>query len=415
MAMGTTMEKTLVARHSGIGKFIICFVMLIVSPLTIGQAYEPFSVLGTSQALCRPGIESAQELQAYFTNNRETVEQVLQHANWQGNSQDLFDAIAQGEFTEGSYPKGTKFEWTSLKKEGKGQSKPRKIWAGEQPFDGFEVNFTSQCQVHRMVIPNACCNLSLVGSSEVATLKPQIRIEANNEEVTICSDYGSEVELTKADGTTDILSLDDNGCWDGLLEEGSITASVTNADECGSASSSASYIVTRTPLAAAIQAAVATPPAAAKHEAGFIPYVSLFAGSETRLRFEPMWQTQNEDDASVFGVNAGFLKPLSGSLSLFTHIGYLDRDGVNTRYVYPNDTIFWDIGIDHKIGKTGFIGAGIGYWNIGDSEYDETSFLVHGGSSIGGSNAQWFVEGRIFEDNVSSDNMTSAGIRYLFK
>jgi hypothetical protein len=407
------MENTLLSRVYTASRSIIGLVLLILSPLSQAQEYSAFTVLGTSQALCKPGIQTGEELQSYFANNRETVEQVLQHANWQGDSDDLFNAIAGGEFTEGTYAKGTTFEWTSLKKKGVGETLPRRIWAGEEAFKGFEVNLTSQCQVHRMVIPNACCNLSLVTATDVTTPKPQISIESDHENVTICSDSGSEVALTRADGSTENVPLDSNQCWVGALEAGSITASVTNTDDCGSAVATVSHAVTAAP----VPVAVAEPPAeiVAVPSSRFIPYVGIFVGSENRERIEPMRQQYYEDNASVWGVTVGLLTPLSESLSLFAQIGHMERDGVNTNYLYPNNTVFWDVGVDKKLGKSGFVGVGAGLWHVADKDYDEISVLVHGGGAISDSNAQWFVEGRIFEDSVSSNNLTTAGIRYLFK
>jgi hypothetical protein len=405
-------------KYCILSRSIVGLFVLIFSSIVQAQEYSEFSVLGTSQALCKPGIQTGEELQSYFANNRETVEQVLDHAKWQGDSEDLFNAIANGEFTQGTYAKGTTFEWTSLKNKGIGETLPKRVWAGEAAFEGFELNLTSQCQVHKMIIPSACCNLSLATSTEVTTPKPQINIESDNENVSICSDSGGEVVLTKSDGSTENLLLGSNHCWLGTLEPGSIMASVTNTDSCGSADAAASHVVTAAPVPVPVVAAAAEvdPPAPVVDQPsrGFIPYIGIFAGSETRERFEPMWQKDYEDSADLLGISVGLLKPLSGSLSLFTQFGHIERDGVNTNYLYPNNTLFWDIGIDKNIGKSGFIGAGIGFWHIADKDYDETSLLIHGGSMIADSNAQWFVEGRIFEDSANSNNLVTAGIRYLF-
>ena len=377
-------------------RLIVGMVIMVFSHSGFAQEYNAFTVLGTSQAMCKPGISSAEELQSYFANNRELVEQVLQDAGWEGNPEDLFNAIAAGEFTSGSYAKGSKFDWTGLKKDGRGQVLRNRIWAGEQPFDGFEVDVTSQCKVYKMVIPNACCNLGLMTTTEITTPAPVITINANNEDVTICSDAGSEAVITRSDGSAETVPLDSNGCWSGTQEPGTILVEVTNTDECGSATSSASHLVTAAPVAAA---AVEEPAAPAP---GLIPFVGLFAGSETRMRYEPDWDKFYEDDADVWGIKVGLMKSLSETLSAFGQLGYLDRDGVNSNYIYSDDTWFADVGLDRALGGSGFVGGGLGYWNIGDSDYDDISLFVHGGSSLGGSNAQWFVEGRVFGDELDN-------------
>ena len=410
MAPGTRV----VALKKLIVKSLAVILLTGISYVTHAQQYEAFSVMGTPSALCRPGIETGGELQSFFANNRELVEQVLADANWQGDPVDIFAAVAAGEFTEGRYEKGTKLDWISQKDAGKGVHLPYRVWAGEESFEAFELNIVSQCQIYRMLVPKACCNLSLVVSSKVATPEPVITVESENQNVKICSDTGSEAFITRADGSSAVYPLDDAGCWAGTMDPGSISVSVSNSDDCGSATSSAAHLVT----AAAIPAAAAVVAEPIAEAPGLIPFIGIFAGSENRMRYEPNWNNYYEDQADVLGVKAGIIKPLSESVSLFSQIGYLDRDGVNSNYVYSDDTFFWDVGADRNIGATGFIGGGIGYWNIADSDFDDVSLFVHGGSAIAGSNTQWFLEGRVFGDelsNIDTDNMVTGGVRYLFK
>ncbi len=392
-------------------RLAIGLILMSLSHVGITQEYNAFNVLGTSQAMCKPGISSASELQSFFANNRELVEQVLQEADWQGNPEDLFSAIAAGDFTTNTYAKGSKFDWTGLKKKGRGQVLWNRIWAGEKPFEGFEVNVTSQCKVHKLVIPNACCNLSLMATFEVTTPVPVVTITADNENVKICADSGNEAVLTRADGSNETVPLDSAGCWSGTLDPGTVLVEVTNKDECGSATGSASHLVTAaTVVAEAIAAAEPAPT--------FIPYVGLFAGNESRMRLAPGLDELYQDNADVFGIKIGVLKPLSEKIAAFGQLGYVDRNGVNSNYVYSDDSWFADIGLDRALGMSGFVGGGLGYWNIGDKEFDDLSLFVHGGSGIGATNAQWFLEGRVFGDeldNIDTDNMVTGGIRYLFK
>ena len=377
-----------------------------------GQGYEAFSVLGTSQAMCKPGIETGDQLQAFFRDNPDLVNQVLSDANWQGNPDDLFNAIAAGEFSENLYDRGSKFDWTGYKVKGKGVAKPLRIWAGEQPFRGFEVNVTSQCGVHKIVIPHACCNLSLMGTTEVAVVEPSVTITADYQNAKICASAGNEVVITQADGTKRTVSLDDSGCWSGTLEPGAISATATNNDECGTASSTASFVIAAAPVVAA--PVVAAEPVKART---IIPYVGAFIGDETRMRYEPAWDIFYEDGASVGGVFGGLMKPLGANWMLFGQLGFAGRDGVSDRLLAPNDTLFLDVGADRYFGKA-FIGGGVGLWNIGDTDFDDGSLFVHGGSYLGGSNVQLYLEGRVFTDeldNIDTDNLISGGLRYIFK
>jgi hypothetical protein len=136
------------------------------------------------------------------------------------------------------------------------------------------------------------------------------------------------------------------------------------------------------------------------------------------MRLAPGLDELYQDNADVFGIKIGVLKPLSEKVAAFGQLGYVDRNGVNSNYVYSDDSWFADIGLDRALGMSGFVGGGLGYWNIGDKEFDDLSLFVHGGSGIGATNAQWFLEGRVFGDeldNIDTDNMVTGGIRYLFK
>ena len=397
-----------------------CAALLILglsAQSVFSQDYKPFSVLGTSNSLCRGGVETAAELQTFIANNPQLVQQVLADANWQGNPDDLFAAIAAGEFTEESYPTGSKFEWTSRQLKGVGESLPRRVWAGDQPFRGFEVNLASQCKVHKLVIPLECCNISLATTTDVATPVPSIDISADFSNVMVCSDSGDSAVITTASGETINATMDSNGCWNGEVAPGNISVEVTNSDECGVASATKAYSIAAAPIAATVAPPVVVAETVAKGW-DILPYVAIFAGNEVRQRYEPDWDMYWEDSADILGARAGLLFSLSEKLMWFTQIGLLDRDNVNRNYIEANDTLFLDIGVDRRIGEKSFLGVGIGAWNIGDKEFDDSSLFVHGGSGIGSSNFQWHVEARVFGeelDNIDKDHLVTGGIRYLFK
>lgn len=329
----------------------VCVLLLLLGFAQPGYSqdgYNAFSVLGTSQAMCKPGIESGEELQAFFRNNPDMVADVLASANWQGDSRDLFEAVAAGDFTEGLYEPGTTFEWTGLQEDGVGKHKPRRVWAGEEAFAGFELNVTSQGQVHTIVIPKACCNVSLMGSTDVPVEEPVAVVE----EPVAAAEPEAEPEPE--------------------------------------------------PIAAA---------------PSLIPYIGLYAGDETRMLFEPVWDMYMEDGTNVYGILAGLMKPLGEDWMLFGQLGFADRDGVSQRNLAPNDTIFVDIGVDRYFGP-GFIGAGVGLWHIADDDFEEGSILIHGGSDLGQTNIQLYGEARVFMDDlddIESNNLLTIGVRYLFR
>lgn len=369
------------------------------------QIYKDVTRLGTSQAICTPGIESAGELQAFFANNPQAVQNILASAGWSGNAQDLMDAVAAGEFTEKLYAPGTEFEWMSAR-QGSGSpaevALPYRRWAGSESFAGFEVNVVSNCEQHQIVIPNACCNVSLIGSTPVAVGQPSLTTSVSGDTLTVCSDEGAALKLVYPSGQTQTLALDGNGCWSGDLPSGSYSLEAEAPGQCGTGMARASATIAAAPMAPA-------------PELGLIPYIGAFYGTETRMRYEEAWDMDMRDSSGVAGIRAGILSPISETLSLFVQGGYINRNGINEGNIYPEDNLFLDIGLEKSIGGSGFVGGGVGVWNIDDGDFDDGSIFVHGGSNIGKTPLQWFIEGRSFFDDIEDNKMLSAGVRYLFK
>ncbi|MFT6032113.1 MAG: hypothetical protein ACI854_000640 [Arenicella sp.] len=152
-----------------------------------------------------------------------------------------------------------------------------------------------------------------------------------------------------------------------------------------------------------------------------IPFIGAFIGTETRPRYETNWDMDKRDSSGVIGVRVGLLKELTAKTSLLGQVSYLERQGVNGGNIYPEENFSVDVGIEHKLSQRAFIGAGIGAWDIDDSDFRDTSLYGIVGGDIGKTKLQWFLEGRVFDsssenlDSFSSNRMFSAGIRYLIK
>lgn len=151
------------------------------------------------------------------------------------------------------------------------------------------------------------------------------------------------------------------------------------------------------------------------------PYFGVFIGSETRARYEPAWDMDMKDSSGLIGLRAGLMKTLSDKTALFTQLSYIDRNSINVGNVYPEETLFLDVGVERKLSDRAFIGGGIGAANIDESDYRDASVFGHVGGDIGKSNLQWFLEGRLFDSDspnhgsISDNKMVSAGFRYLVK
>jgi len=350
----TALKMRMPQRHALIGA-LIGLILFASSATASAQQYKKITRLGTSQAVCPGGVETASQLQAYFANNPAAIRAILADSGWTGNSEDLLSAVANGQFNERAYPVGTQMAWMGAKVKGQYVANPYREWAGAKSFEAFQVNLSSGCQVYEIAIPKACCNVSLIGVSQ------------------------------------------------------------DNSNECAPAALSNSDS-----QAPAVAAAPADSSSRSAKALGLIPFLGIFAGSETR-GFEPVWDFDVKDSSGIVGVRAGLLKAISDKTSAFGQLSYYDRNGINEFNVYPEDNIAIDVGLERRLSQRAFIGGGIGVWNIDDSDFSDASVFGHVGGDIGKSNFQWILEARVFDsdsenlDSISDNKMFSAGVRYLIK
>jgi len=136
--------------------------LTLTSQVASAQQYKKITRLGTSQAVCAGGIETAEQLQEYFANNPSNIRDLLADSGWTGSADDLLAAVANGEMIERAYPVGTRFQWTGAKKDGAYVVNRYREWAGAKSFEGFQIDLKSDCQVYHIAIPKACCNVSLI-------------------------------------------------------------------------------------------------------------------------------------------------------------------------------------------------------------------------------------------------------------
>ena len=233
----------------GLAQVFAIFAIFMTAALgstAFGQEYTDFSRLGTSNAVFKPGPQTGADLQSMFADHRADYEKVLRDTNWPGNPDDLFNAVANGDFSEAQYPVGHTFEWMAVRKRGVVQATGRIRWAGRDPFEAFEIRFESNGREHRFLIPKACGNLSLIQMRDAGppplTAVPRINVQSPNQctgtnvtvDVTIpgMPDGASlEFTLTRPSGQSETLNPSRAGGgyrWEGQLNDaGAYTFSAT--------------------------------------------------------------------------------------------------------------------------------------------------------------------------------------------
>ena len=142
------------------------------------------------------------------------------------------------------------------------------------------------------------------------------------------------------------------------------------------------------------------------------PFVAGFTGIERR------WRDHAKPDltAALVGGSAGVMFPVAEQVGLFGRFGSV----ANTRES-SFSSLFADVGVDVMLGP-GFLGGGVGIWDITHSDWRDGSLFFHGGLDtpfrIANGTPQWFVEGRLFMDMLDMiDNNYSAftGLRVIWK
>ncbi|HLE72357.1 MAG TPA: hypothetical protein VJH87_21945, partial [Vicinamibacteria bacterium] len=153
------------SRSRGL-KFLgtLAIVIAVAASTGFTQQYTDIKRLGTSGAVSRPGPKNGDELKRVFQRNRADYEKVLREASWPGNSEDLFRAVENNQFSEAQYPVGHTFEWMAVRKRGVAQPTGPVRWAGTAPFEAFEIRVESNDRAYRFLIPKACGNLALVST-----------------------------------------------------------------------------------------------------------------------------------------------------------------------------------------------------------------------------------------------------------
>ena len=156
-----------------------------------------------------------------------------------------------------------------------------------------------------------------------------------------------------------------------------------------------------------------------KPEAKLDPFFTLFVGNERRWRAEPReapafneGEFEFDRSAALAGGTLGVAYPFAdGGAQVFGQGGVAInlRDSEHT-------SVFADVGID-KLFEGGFIGAGVGIWDITDSDTVDGTIFIHGGWNVN-EKTQFFLDGRLFMsmlDMIDNNYAFMGGIRYFFK
>lgn len=518
--MSSGQATTCHRRTQALGLVAVFAGLLVSSSSAIAQEQvTEVRRFGTSNAFHRPGVHTAEDLQALFTNNRADIEKVLRDAGWKGNPEDVFRAVAEGSFGDARHPKGTNFQWMAVRKRGEPSVTQRLVYAGDEPFDAFEVRITSNCSTYRLLVPKACGNLAMLSETPIsAPSAPSLRLQqassCSGARVTVDASIPGmtdetrlEMTLTRPDGSQETINPQAAGGgyrWESTLDAaGSYSVSAVAIGACGRSqtvterlslapcfgncsigvtppmgekpklgedslgidlSGSSAQMGSLTSASVSVYhedqlvdtlnvsdpwQAQYTPTAYGNYrftakvtddrglqsqnacEATYLwaepppkkiwPVASLGVGLERRWRHGAVEDVQaaaqlGEEfvfDRSAFVVTptGGVIIPTSDKFGILAQLGV----EINTRDS-DNSSLFADVGAQFFM-DGGFIGAGVGIWDINHGLTRTGTIFAHGGVDVT-HRIQWFIEGRLFTNMLSMiDNnyYGVTGIRFIWR
>ncbi len=165
-------------------------------------------------------VEDQESLQALFVNHREEILSLLEEADWSGDSDDLFAAVADWRgIASTAVDPGQRVQWMFFRERGETPTVGADLcWAGDEAFAAWEVRFSSNGRWYSMIVPEACGNLALLAERPL----PKVGLDL---------DVGS---LSCSDRTFDFRSSCDDG-------ESAVTVRMPGGDERSAASGDASF------------------------------------------------------------------------------------------------------------------------------------------------------------------------------
>lgn len=141
-----------------LGALVLGFVALGV-PSTQAQQHRA-TRLGDPNGRFADPLQTPEDLRALFRNEslKADVKSILDQAGWKGDVNDLRRAAATAEIRPVMVPKGTRLPFMSSRKNKKPVALIDVLWAGKQPIDAYEFEFSSRGHRYRCLTPKACAN-----------------------------------------------------------------------------------------------------------------------------------------------------------------------------------------------------------------------------------------------------------------
>lgn len=101
------------------------------------------------------------ELKERVRQYRDALSVVLAKSTFDGDPQDFFDAVENGNFEQTSIPVGATFPWMAHREGGQPALLHNVEWAGDAPFTAWRITAETKAATFTFIIPGTCLNLAL--------------------------------------------------------------------------------------------------------------------------------------------------------------------------------------------------------------------------------------------------------------
>ncbi len=170
---------------------------LVAGPVAaqLCEGATSISRLGGANRFSSP-VADREALQALFVDQREDILALLSEANWSGDPDDLFAAVAgwQG-ITSTTFDAGQRLPWMFFRERGTPTVGANLCWAGNEAFAAWEIRLESNGRWFSMIVPESCGNLALLAEQPL----PKVTLDLDVGGLS-CSDRTFDFRSSCADG-----------------------------------------------------------------------------------------------------------------------------------------------------------------------------------------------------------------------
>lgn len=144
-----------------------------------------------------PPVTDQEGLQALFVDHRDEILALLGEANWSGDADDLFAAVAAWRgVTSTTFDPGQRIQWMFFRERGATPTVGTNLcWAGDEAFAAWEIRFNSNGRWYSMIVPESCGNLALLAEQPL----PKVTLDLDIGGLS-CSDQTFDFESSCMDG-----------------------------------------------------------------------------------------------------------------------------------------------------------------------------------------------------------------------